>query len=244
MCYWGLLYQLGVDSLLLEFSCDPNQSNSPFYPIIQGIKLWLLHTRTQGEVQSHNNDTMIALLEAWLTDLHLIIAEHLPFLCWILGEGEAGCYPQWQQHSPESLKRQGLSSLEICIAAQVQKQQLLWIIEDLHWADSSTLEWLELLLGKALPTGLMLVFSGRIELFQRWRTHSYVTHLALAKLSKSETQKLIRSIMPKEQVEQNLEAKIIEKTAGNPLFVEEYTQMLLVERGNRTDGGSLVQVPD
>lgn len=246
-----LIHELKLNCLhtdntaLLEFVCDPNQSDSPFYPVIQGIKQGLLHLFEDHEtVPQQNEMSLKCLLERWMKSLQLDGAQYLPYLSWILRLDESDHYPQWQQHSPESLKRQGLSSLETCIAAQAQKQPLLWIIEDLHWVDSSTLEWLERLLGKALPEGVMLVFSGRLEMFQRWRTHSDVTHLALAKLSKLDTQKLIRSIIPTEQIEQNLEAKIVEKTAGNPLFIEEYTQMLLVERENKENAASLLQVPD
>ena len=90
----------------------------------------------------------------------------------------------------------------------------------------------------------MLSLTGRTELFQRWRTHSNFTHLALSRLSKSETKKLILSIMHNQQVRQQLETQIVEKTAGNPLFIEEYTQMLLVEGKHQADAVSPVQVPD
>jgi predicted ATPase len=135
--------------------------------------------------------------------------------------------PLHLQLSPQRQKEktfEALVDLLLCMAAQ---RPVLAIIEDLHWADPSTLELLGYLLERVGPARIGVVLSARPDFQPTWSKRDLIQKVVVERLPAAMTAALVRetpggSMLPPEMVEQ-----LVEKTDGVPLFVEELTRMML-----------------
>ena len=101
------------------------------------------------------------------------------------------------------------------------------VVEDLHWADPSTLEILTLLLDQVPTTRLLAVLTFRPEFTPPWKPRSHLSQLVLNRLGKKQVEAMIDKVTTGKE----LSAKVIEqirvKTDGVPLFVEELTKSVV-----------------
>ena len=109
------------------------------------------------------------------------------------------------------------------------RRPVLFVVEDLHWIDASTLEFLGLFLAEGLHDSILTVLTFRPEFQTPWPAVAHQTSLALNRLTRRQVGELMRKQMgtatPEAVVEQ-----IFERTAGVPLFVEEFTKLCKVGR--------------
>jgi predicted ATPase len=104
---------------------------------------------------------------------------------------------------------------------------VLFIVEDVHWVDPSTLEFLTLLIDQGPAARILTLLTCRPEFHAPWGCRTHLTPLTLARLPRSQVPQMIARVaggkaLPPEVVEQ-----IVAKTDGVPLFVEELTKMVL-----------------
>jgi tetratricopeptide (TPR) repeat protein len=100
-------------------------------------------------------------------------------------------------------------------------------MEDLHWVDPSTLEFLSLLVDQGPTARLLALLTFRPDFRPPWTGRSHLTHMTVHRLPRQQAVEVIRQVshgktLPAEVVEQ-----IVAKTDGVPLFVEELTKMVL-----------------
>src|SRR5215471_1924171 len=100
-------------------------------------------------------------------------------------------------------------------------------MEDLHWVDPSTLEWLSLLVDQGPTARILAVFTFRPDFRPPWTGRSHLTQITLHRLTPRQAVEMTgqvahRKALPAEVVEQ-----VVIKTDGVPLFVEELTKMVL-----------------
>src|SRR5262249_23812705 len=103
------------------------------------------------------------------------------------------------------------------------RRPVLFIVEDLHWVDASTLEFLGQFLAEGLHDRILTVLTFRPEFKTPWPAVAHQTSLALNRLTRRQAGELMRQQMgravPDELVEQ-----IYDRTGGVPLFVEEFAK--------------------
>ena len=100
-------------------------------------------------------------------------------------------------------------------------------MEDLHWVDPSTLEWLSLLVDQGPTARILALCTCRPDFSPPWTGRSHLTQMTLARLPQRQATELTHQVaqgkaLPAEVVEQ-----IVAKTDGVPLFVEELTKTVL-----------------
>ncbi|PON15028.1 hypothetical protein C2W62_25980 [Candidatus Entotheonella serta] len=115
------------------------------------------------------------------------------------------------------------------ILAQATKSPLLFVVEDVHWADPSTLEFLHLLAEHVATASILLVVTCRPEFVAPWGQRAEMTPVVLNRLTRVQTADMITRVAAKQLPGVVLE-QLVEKTDGVPLFVEELTRMV-VESG-------------
>jgi class 3 adenylate cyclase len=111
---------------------------------------------------------------------------------------------------------------------------LIVLIDDIHWADDVLLDLIEYVAGRAAGVPLLLLCPARPELLEKrpdWGggKRNYVT-LGLEPLSPRDAERLVRELLPGEDVPESLRQGILHKAEGNPFYVEEIVRML-VDRG-------------
>ncbi|PTL84901.1 protein kinase [Vitiosangium sp. GDMCC 1.1324] len=126
----------------------------------------------------------------------------------------------------------------VCVLARCSCNDLsrLLVVEDLHWADSTLLEWLGLLLERAASAGLLIVLSARPEFQPDWPRRTWFHRLVLERLSAGSASSLVREVARDDELPQETVRALVEKTDGIPLFIEEMTRMVL-------EGGAAASIP-
>ena len=119
-----------------------------------------------------------------------------------------------------------------------RRQPVLLIFEDVHWADPTSLELLELTIGRAQNVPVLVVLTYRPEFSPPWSGHTHVTSRTLNRFTRSLATAMVRSVTGGKLLPDKVLEQIIEKTDGVPLFVEELTKTilgsgLLAEESNR-----------
>ena len=129
------------------------------------------------------------------------------------------------------------------------------VVEDLHWADEAMLAFMDYLAGSEAPAPLLVVASARPEVLEiAGPGASFVetaAHLPLGPLSGEETAELARARLGAKSLPTDLQALILERSGGNPLFAEELVRLLqdrglLEERSGKVAlrPGAEVPLPD
>lgn len=109
---------------------------------------------------------------------------------------------------------------------------LLFVIEDCHWADPSTIRLIELLAEQIDTVRLLVIVSARPEFRPTWLHTSNVTLLVLSGLESDYSEKLVKARTVNTPFSNQLCDLVVEKSDGVPLYIEELTQSILEQRNS------------
>ncbi|TET65133.1 guanylate cyclase, partial [Candidatus Aerophobetes bacterium] len=133
-----------------------------------------------------------------------------------------------------------------------ENKPLVLAVEDLHWIDRTSEEFLTYLIGWLANSNILLVLLYRSEYTHHWGSKSYYTQIWVDQLSTNTSAELVQAILEEGEVVPELRELILNRATGNPLFMEEFTHTLL-ENGSiqkkdhqyvLTTKPSDIQVPD
>ena len=127
--------------------------------------------------------------------------------------------------SPQKQKEVTLAAFVAWLIEETERQPVYNAWEDLHWADPSTLEILDLLLTQVPTSRLLAVLTFRPEFNPPWGTHSYLSHLTLNRLAHPQVSAMVGRVTGGKLLPEVVVEQIVTKTDGVPLFVEELTKM-------------------
>jgi class 3 adenylate cyclase/tetratricopeptide (TPR) repeat protein len=106
-------------------------------------------------------------------------------------------------------------------------KSLILAVEDLHWIDKTSEEFLDYLIGQLANTRILLILLFRPEFTHPWGSISNYNRIGLAELNANSSTELIQAILERGEVVPELKELILFKAGGNPLFLEELTHDLL-----------------
>jgi class 3 adenylate cyclase/tRNA A-37 threonylcarbamoyl transferase component Bud32 len=200
--------------------------NAPLAPLIGLLDRHLLGGPTGGD---HASDPArkLRLLEEALDRYGLPPADTIPLLAPLLSLPADGPYPTPAGLSPEATRERTFEALTALLAAVAERAPLVLIVEDLHWVDSSTLDFLRLLLDEIAALPILLVATFQPELQASWRHRSDLTQLSLSRLTDRETAALIDQTLAGHTLSDAVRRQILARTDGVPLFAEELTKAFL-----------------
>ena len=136
----------------------------------------------------------------------------------------------WDALDPTQRRRRTLEFLRRLFLRESQAQPLCLVLEDLHWIDSESQSLLDRLI-ESLPTARILcLVSSRPEFEHDWTSKSYYTQISLEPLAPGLAQALLDTLLGGDPALDALRAQLIERTEGNPFFLEE-SVWHLVETG-------------
>jgi predicted ATPase len=113
---------------------------------------------------------------------------------------------------------------------------VLFIVEDLHWIDPSTLEFLTLLVDQVPTACIFALFTYRPEFVASWGSRAHLTPITLNRLPRRLVEYLVERVAGDKALPSVVVQQVVAKTDGVPLFVEELTKMVL-ESGLLREGG-------
>jgi class 3 adenylate cyclase/tetratricopeptide (TPR) repeat protein len=144
---------------------------------------------------------------------------------------------EWQHLEPSQRRQRTLDGVKRLLLRESQVQPLIVMFEDLHWIDTETQALLDSLV-ESLPTAhLLLLVNYRPEYQHGWGGKSYYRQLRIDPLSPETADELLRALLGEDPTVEPLKRLLIERTEGNPFFLEESvrtlveTKVLAGERG-------------
>ena len=139
--------------------------------------------------------------------------------------------PTGERYPPLALsaaqqRRLTLAALLDQLEALARQKPVLMLFEDVHWADATSLEVLDLTVERVRALPVLVLITFRPEYEAPWTGLSHVTSLALDRLAPAEVETLAERVAGR-PLPPEVTAQIVAKTDGVPLFVEELTKTVL-----------------
>ncbi len=178
---------------VLELRCVQGRAGTALHPVSDHIRL-----RLTGSV------------ERLLADAGIDVARHARVVAALLGR------PFAQPPDPLMLKRRTTEAVLAYLLARAEPTLL--VVEDVHWADHSTLELVGELLDAIGEARVLVVVTLRPSFEPPWTPGGQVSHLALAPLTRREAHELVRRVAP---LEAEAADGVVERGGGLPLLLEE-----------------------
>ena len=131
--------------------------------------------------------------------------------------------------SPEAVKGRTFEALRTLLLSASARTPLIIVIEDIHWIDRTSEEFLTMLVERLMAVGAMLVTTYRPGYRPPWMDRSYATQMTLTPLTTAESGQLVESVDLEQRLSPDVAAAILVKAEGNPFFLEELTRTLADE---------------
>lgn len=213
----------------ISYQCSPYHTDSALYPAIQQLN------HVAGISFADSNDDKLDKLEAVLLgDEKHVMAKLLD----LKTEHRYGSFDQ----DPQQLRWRTLRALASELATLALAHPVLFILEDAHWIDATTLEMVELCLDNLQGARVLMLMTARPTFEHQFSGHPSVTRLVLNRLTKGQIVAIATKLAGGKELPAELLEEIAQKTDGVPLFVEELTKTvlesdMLLERADRFELG-------
>ena len=203
-----------------ECRCSPYYRHSALYPVID------LFQRILRFQEDEAPDARLRKLEDTLAPYNVPLSEVVPLFASLLSVPLGDHYAPLTL-SPERQKQQTLEAVLALLLALAAQRPVLFIVEDLHWIDPSTLELLSLVIDQGPTARLLTVLAFRPEFHPPWTSRAHMTQLTLARLPRSQAEVMVTRVAGGKALPAEVHQQVVARTDGVPLFVEELTRMVL-----------------
>src|SRR6478735_3453852 len=209
----------------VEWTCSQLLQNTSLHPITE----WGRERFGGADVPAERR---IAELESTLIQLKLDPTEKVPLLALLMDIP----LPKERMPSlaPDELRRRQLGALITMLIASARSQPMVLALEDLHWADPTTLDLLRSIAQSGALSPLFVLVSSRPEARPPWATRPHYGSISLAPLDRDQVRHMVGNVAALHALPNELIDGVTERTGGVPLFIEEVTRLLL-DRGEQGD---------
>jgi predicted ATPase/class 3 adenylate cyclase len=205
--------------LVLESASVSYGKATPYFPVVDLLKRYV-HVEDGDEPR-----TIRAKVTGHILTLDESLQETIPPLLSLLD-----ALPEdspFLQLDPPQRRQRTLDGLKRLLLRESQVQPLLLVFEDLHWIDSETQALLDSLI-ESLPTAhLLLLVNYRPEYNHGWGSKTFYNQLRLDPLAAESADKFLAALLGDDASLEPLKKLLIERTEGNPFFLEESVRTLL-----------------
>lgn len=220
---------------LTPCQCSPYHRSTSMYPFIDLIERVVLRFERQESPRERLNK-----LEGMLVQYGFHAEEALPvFATFHSLPPEAGYTPPALE--PRELKRRYMDAMRRILVERSRKQPLLFVVEDLHWIDPTSLAVLSEIVDEVEGLRMMALFTARPEFESPWAAHSRLRTIPLMRLDRAQTSQVCRSVAHGKRLPKVVLEQILDRAGGVPLFAEELTKMV-VESGQLLEQGDAYEL--
>jgi predicted ATPase len=204
----------------IVFRCSPYHQNSALYPVLDHLQRFLQWQRDESP------EAKFDTLERVLRTYRLPLDDVIPLFAALLSVPLPERYPPLNL-TPQRQRQKTHEALVAWLLEEAERQSVLAVWEDLHWADPSTLHVLSLMLDQVPTARMLTLLTCRPEFRPPWTTHAPVTQITLNRLGHTQVEAMIPSLTGEKTLPTEVVEQVIAKTDGVPLFVEELVKMIL-----------------
>ena len=214
----------------VEWSCSQLLQNTPLHPIAEWGRQRFGGADLPAERQLSDLENTLALIK-------LDPAENVPLLAPLL---DIPLPPERRPIlAPEELRHRQLAALTNWVMAGARAQPVVLTLEDLHWADPTTLDVLRGIAERGALAPLFVLLTARPEFRPSWGARSHHGAISLVPLDRYQVRHMVEELAARHALAKEVIEGVTERTGGVPLFVEEVTRLLL-ERGEQ---GGIQAIP-
>jgi DNA-binding NtrC family response regulator/tetratricopeptide (TPR) repeat protein len=217
----------------LEGRCQSYASAIPYVPVMDVLRANFRIADSDGP------DVIAAKVRAGVQEVGIEPAAAVPYIFRLFGIHDGT--EQLATLTTSAVKARTFEVLRQLILQGARRRPILFVVEDLHWIDSTSEECFTTLMDSAAGVPAMCIVTYRPGYRAPWMDRSYVTQVALPPLSRDESLSVIRSARRTDTVSDQMAEVILEKAEGNPFFLEELARVV-AESGAATAAGP--RVPD
>ncbi len=198
--------------------CSPIHTNRPFHPVAHYLDYL---TRVEApDADARQLDRLDALLRR----LGHATPERLALIAELLRH-ESSDRRLLLRLAPAEIRARTIEAL-LDIVEAISRESPVIVIEDVHWADPSTNEWLERLAGLIRGLPMLLVATMRPEQTPQWAEQSGASVLRAVRLQPDEIRRLVNSIAAEHRMPTSVVDAIVTRSDGIPIFAEELARSL------------------
>ena len=204
----------------LVMRCASYFENTSMHPLIEMV---------EDDLGFEREDTpaiKVRKIERNLEALELSLQEHVPALAALLSLPLGDAYPA-TDFQPQKQKERAFTAILSILVRLAERRSLMLIVEDVHWADASTQEFLALLAGQPPIPRMLTLITARTDTGISWADRATMTRLLLKRLGDDEVRRMIEQIAGDDPLPPHVLNEVVKKTDGVPVFVEELTKMVL-----------------
>jgi class 3 adenylate cyclase/predicted ATPase len=237
----GLVGEAGVGKsrLLLEFKLTtqgecraleaialPHLRQLPLLPIVDLLRSYfdLRPGDDEKSLRDKVRDNVVAL--------DPVLEETIPYLNSLLGI--TGADDPLAQMAVRIKRQRTFGAIKRILIRQSNNQPLILVFEDLHWLDNQSLAFLDTLLQGIQTTRILVLATYRPEFVSPWDSREFCMRLRLDPLERKNAEEMLSALLGNAAEMTPLKNLIVDKTQGNPFFIEEIIQTLF-------DQGALVR---
>jgi len=129
--------------------------------------------------------------------------------------------------SPKLLKTKAMNAFADWLDSESQGQTLIFVIEDVHWADPSTQSLLQLIINQPTKSSRLVLTTGRPNMTEPWPPGTQVQRLHLGSLPPEDVSIMIKQLSHSKNLPDQVLNKLIQRADGIPIFVEELTKTVM-----------------
>jgi len=205
---------------VLQGKCQSFGVNTPYLPFLEAFR------RELNLTEETNPDELLSTARTNITTIDPSLAPYLPFYLHLLS---IQTDPMITHMQGAELRHAMQEAVAKFITLKAQRQPTVFILEDWHWHDEASDAALKHLISVMASHALLLLVTYRPEHSLSWETLRYHTSIILTPLDALDTQGIITSVLKARSLPEGLRDMIYERTAGNPLFIEEICHALAEE---------------
>ncbi len=205
--------------------------NIPYFPLID-----LLNRAWQIREGDHPDDVRLKVERG----AGALIGERKDLIPYV-GSLYALFYQEIEQVSPENRKARLHEAIQLILASLCKRAPTIIHIEDLHWADPSSIELLQNIIADLrYPVFFLCIYRPPFSLFTSHQAGSIKSYneIRLQDLSPSEAQDMVGSLLMTDTIPKQLRTFIRDKAEGNPFYLEEVINSLIETDVLIKDNGS------
>ena len=226
----------------VQFQCSPYHTNTAFYPAINFLREAAgLTSQDSAEAQLNKLDALARESGIERQDTVALFADLLS----IRGDHR---YPPLTVSS-ETRKEMTLEALVHHLQKLADRCPVLFILEDAHWLDPTTLDLMTRIIDRIRQMRVLLLITFRPEFKPVWSDYSHVTSLTLSRLPRRQSAELVAAMTGGKALPPEVQQAILAKADGVPLYIEALTENVL-ESGLLTENndaftlkGALKELP-
>lgn len=204
----------------IELQCSPYHTNTALYPVIQFLR------QMAGLTSSDSPRTQWHKIDALANKNGVDNQRSVSLLADLLSIPADSQYPPLHV-SPEARKELTLEALVQHLQRLADHCPTLFIVEDAHWLDPTTVDLLTRTIDRIQQMRVLLLITFRPDYKPAWAQYGHVTFLTLSRLPRRHSLKLLASMTGGKSLPPEVEQVILAKTDGVPLYIEELMENML-----------------